>query len=155
AELLLAEEIAGELERRRGRSAPGGWYLEELRTLLRLDTPTPEAHEHRRITVTRDGLAEVMAWLDVPREAEDRPTGLSVEVSYGGRLVRTEQPGRDRFHVMVRLPAPLRTGDRHEYGLVLRMPVGQPMRPHYIFTPECRCADFDLRVRFAPDRLPR
>jgi hypothetical protein len=154
AESMVAEAIAHELLRRRGRTAgaPTGWYLDELRTVLRLDTPTPEAHEHRRIVATRDGLQEVMAWHDVLIDDERGPA-VGVEVLYGGRLVRRERPSRSRFHFMVRLPAPLSVGDHHEYGLVVR-PVA-PMRPHYILLPECPCHSFTLRVRFAADRMPR
>lgn len=141
--------------RQKNGTVPGsqGWYLGEFRAVLRMDAPTPEAHERRRIVATRDGLTEVMAWLDVPRKAGLPRPALAVEVLFGGRLVRREQIN-NRFHLMIQLPTPLRRGEEHEYGLILRVPEGEPMRPHYIFTPECRCDIFDLRVRFAPERLP-
>jgi hypothetical protein len=158
AEQLLAEEIARELTRRRGRTAttPDSWRLDELRTLVRLDTPTPEAHEHRRIVATRPDLTEVVAWMDVP-PGPGQPSGappgtLSVEVLYGGRLERKEQPSSSRFQFVVQLPTPLQPGDEHEYGLLLRMP--ESMRPHVIFSPECACNVYDLRVRFRPDDRP-
>ncbi|HET8658088.1 MAG TPA: hypothetical protein VFM55_03720 [Micromonosporaceae bacterium] len=156
AERLLAEEIAHELRRRRGQAAgtPQGWYLDELRTVLRLDTPTPEAHEHRRIVATCDDLREVMAWLDVPRDPGCSGPALNADVLYGGRLIRREQPLRGRFQFMIQLPAPLRTGESHEYGMILRIAEGEPMQPHYVFTPECQCNLFSLRVRFPPDRTP-
>ena len=46
AEKLLAEEVSTELSSRRGRvvSSTNGWYLDEFRTVLRLDTATPESH---------------------------------------------------------------------------------------------------------------
>lgn len=157
AEHLLAEEIASELRRRRGRmtSAPRGWYLAELRTVLRLDTPTPEAFEHRRIVAAQADLSEIMAWLDIPRDAKDARPKLEAEILYGGRLVRKEQPSRNRFHLVVQLPKPLQPSDEHEYGLILRVPPGEPMRPHYIFTPECQCNTFDLRIRFDARHPPR
>lgn len=156
AERLLAEHISRELQRRKGRmaTAPEGWYLAELRTLLRLDTHTPEAHEHRRIVATQDGLKEVMAWHDVPRTPDQDGTGATAEILYGGRLIRREQPSRSRIHFIVALPKPLRLGEVHEYGLLLRVPSGERLRPHYIFTPEYRCDTFLLRVRFDPDRRP-
>jgi hypothetical protein len=156
AERLLAEEIACELRRRRGRTAaiPNGWYLDELRTVLRLDTPTPESHEHRRIVATRADLKEVMAWLDIPRNPDQPRPALSAEILYGGRLVRREQPSRNRFQLVVQLPTPLQPGETHDYELILRMPPGEPMRPHYIFTPECQCNTFDLRVRFDLNHPP-
>ncbi|HZN19303.1 MAG TPA: hypothetical protein VFB84_14170 [Micromonosporaceae bacterium] len=157
AERLLAEEIAHELRRRRGQAAgaPQGWYLEELRTVLRLDTATPESHEHRRIVATCDDLREVMAWLDVPRAPGDPRPLLDAEVIYGGRLVRREQPLSGRFQLMIQLPAPLRTGDEHEYGMILRIPEDRTMLPRYVFTPETQCNLFSLRVRFPPGRTPR
>jgi hypothetical protein len=74
AEQRMAEVVATELRRRRGRTAvaPNGWYVEEFRTLLRLDAQPMESHEERRIVSTRENLTEVMAWLDVPRDAGQR-----------------------------------------------------------------------------------
>jgi hypothetical protein len=157
AERLLAEEVAAELKHRRGR-APlplDGWCLKEFRVLLRMDTPTPEAHEHRRVAANRDGLDEIVAWLDYPRDAGEPEPDLHGEVLYGGRLDRKEHPSRQLFQFVIRLPRALRAGEIHEYGLLLRVPPGQTMRPHYIFTPERPCSAFSLRVRFSPDNLPR
>ncbi len=156
AEQLLAEEITHELCRRRGRTAaaPNGWYLDELSTVLRLDTLSPEAHERRRLVATQAGLSEVMAWLDVPRNPGQPGTGLAAEVLYGGRLLRREAPSHSRIQFVIQLPAPLDIGESHDYELILRVPPGEHMRPHYIFTPECQCNSFDLRVRFGPERAP-
>ena len=156
AEVLLSEEIAHELLRRRERTAAGppGWYLDQLATVLRLDTPAPEAHERRRIVATRDGLTEVMAWLDAPPVPGRPGIVLSAEVLYGGRLLRRRQPSQNRIEMMLALPRPLKAGEVHEYGLVLRVAEGKNMRPHYIFTPECRCNIFDLRVQFDPAHYP-
>jgi len=157
AERLLAEQLAAELRRRRGRLAtsPDGWYLDEFRTLLRMDTASPESYEDRRIVATRDGLREVMAWLDLPGNSDGQEPALAVEVMYGGRLVRREEPSGSRIQLMLRLPNELRAGQAHEFGLILRMRPGRTMRPHYIFTPECLCKAFALRIRFAPDRQPQ
>lgn len=156
AERLLSEEIARELTRRRGRvpAAPDGWHLDELRTLVRLDTTTFEAHEHRRIIATRPDLTEVMAWHDMPRNPGESPTGLGGEVLYGGSLQRREQPSSTRIQFVVQLPKPLQPGDQHEYGLLLRVPPGESMKPRYIFSPECQCNLFDLRVRFGSGVRP-
>ncbi|HZM75372.1 MAG TPA: hypothetical protein VFC19_06580 [Candidatus Limnocylindrales bacterium] len=156
AEQLLAEETTRELFRRRSRTptTADGWYIEEFRTVYRLDTATPESHEHRRIVATHDGLSEVRAWHNVPGTSEQPRTTVTGEVLYGGRLLRREHPSQNRFHFVVRLPEPLRAGQHHEYGLILRPPQGQRLRPHYVFTPECDCRMFDLRVRFDPNRLP-
>ncbi len=157
AEQLLAEEIALELRRRRGQAvgAPQGWYLDEFRVVLRLDTPAPQSLEHRRIIATRANLQEIMAWVDVPGDGTGRRgPGASAEVLYGGRLIKREQPSPGRFQFVVRLPVALQPGDQHEYGLAMRMPEGEPMRPHAIFVPECVCNTFDLTVRFGVRQLP-
>lgn len=155
AERLLAEEIACELKRR-GQTAPtaNGWYLDEFRTVLRLDTPTPEAHERRRIVATRNGLRHVTAWMDVPADRGQPPIGLDAQVLCGGRLVRRAVPTGNRFEFVIELPVPLRSGEKHEYELILRVPEGEHMRPHYIFTPEYKCDLFDLTVRFDLERPP-
>lgn len=157
AERLLAERLAAELSRQRGRAAsmPEGWYLDELRTLLRMDTPGPESYEDRRIIATRDGLRDVMAWLDLPGDSDRPGPALAVEVMYGGRLVRQESPTSSRIQLILRLPHELRAGQAHEFGLILRVPPDQTMRQHYIFTPECQCNAFTLRIRFNPDRQPQ
>jgi hypothetical protein len=156
AEKLLAEEIARELQRRRSRAAmaPDGWYLGELRTLLRLDTPSPEAYEDRRVVCTRSGLREVKAWLDMPGRPGQPGPDLTADVSYGGRLVRAQQPSGSRFQFSVELPAPLQIGEEHQYGLVTRLREGATMRSHYLVVPECRCDAFDLRIRFHPGHRP-
>jgi hypothetical protein len=156
AEQRLAEVIATELRRRRGRTAvaPDGWYVEELRTLLRLDTEMVESREDRRIVSTRADLKEVMAWLDVPRDPDQGGSDLTAEVLYGGQLVRKEQPSRNRFQLMVQLPKPLQPGEELEYGLILRMPRDMLRHPHYLLTPECQCNKFDLRIRFDTGALP-
>jgi hypothetical protein len=156
AERLLAEEIDTELRNRRGRiqSSTNGWYLDEFRTVFRLDTPTPEAHERRRIVATKSGLSEVIASTDVPRDPDQPRMGLQAEVLVGGRLVRRADPSGHRFAFFIELPEPLAAGQAHEYELILRVPPDEPMRPHYIFTPEYPCNAFDLTVRFDLAKLP-
>ncbi len=156
AEKLLAEEISTELRSRRGRtrSTTNGWYLDEFRTVLRLDTPTPESHERRRIVSTRPGLTEVMAWLDVPRDDDQPRMDLQAEVLVGGRLVRRADAAGHLHAFFIELPEPLAVGEAHEYELILRVPPGEPMKSHYIFTPEGQCNAFDLTVRFDLARPP-
>lgn len=156
AEQLLAEEISGELKRRRGRPvvAPDGWYLDEFRVVLNLDSQEPQAYERRRIVATTAGLKQVKAWLDVPRDAGQPPVQLDAKVLYGGRLVRYPAPVANRFEFFIELPAPLKAGEKHEYEMILSIPPGDQMRPHYIFTPECECDLFDLTVKFDLARPP-
>ena len=155
AEKLLAETILGRLRQRRDEAAaPGGWYLRELRTLLRMDGAAPEAREIRRIVSTQAGLQEVKAWLDVPGSPGRSGPDLTAEIVSGGRLVRREHPSGSRFQFVIRLPKPLDVGAEHEYVLVTRMREGTAMRPHYLVVPECRCDAFRLRACFPPGRTP-
>lgn len=156
AQVLLAEQITQELRRRRGRTAttPSGWYLERFQVVLRLDTPVPESTEVRRIVATSSGLDEVVAWLDAPAVPGATAPDVEGDVTYGGSLLRREHPSGGRFLFVVKLPKPLQPGDRHEYGLHLRMSDHKQMTPHCIFTPECQCDFYDLRVRFHRDQLP-
>lgn len=156
AEQLLAEEVNGELSRRRGRPAAtaDGWYLDEFRVVLSLDSPTPQAYERRRLVATKADLKMVRAWLDVPREAGQPPVSLEAQILYGGRLVRYPAPVANSFEFFIELPTPLQVGEEHEYEMILRIPPGEHMRPHYIFTPEVQCNLFDLTVKFDLARLP-
>jgi hypothetical protein len=156
AEWRLAELIAAELRRRRGRipAAPDGWYVAELRTVLRLDGDSVVSEQDRRIVSTREDLTEVMAWLDLPSDTNQPGADLRAEIRYGGRLLRKEQPSRNRFNLMVQLPKPLQPGEEHRYGLSLRMPRHMLKLPHCLMTPECQCDRFDLTVRFDPARPP-
>ena len=156
AEWRLAELIAAELRRRRGRipAAPEGWYLAELRVVLRLDGDSVVSEQDRRIVSTREDLTEVMAWLDLPSDTNQPGADLRAEIRYGGRLLRKEQPSRTGFNLMVQLPKPLQPGEDHRYGLSMRMPRHMLKRPHCLVTPECQCDRFDLTVRFHPARLP-
>ena len=79
---------------------------------------------------------------------------VGVSVLYGGRLSRRERPSESHFRFAITLPSVLRAGQPHEYGIELRVPPGQPMRPHYVFVPLRRCDRFELRIRFDPTRLP-
>ena len=157
AERLLAEQIASELQRRRGRvpAAPQGWYIAEMRSLLRLDTAAPEAHQFRRIVATASDLREIMAWVDVPRSNGQAGPVLSAEVLHGGRLIKREQPFGNRYQFVVQLPVVLQPGQEHEYALISRVEGGGPMSTHHLMTPECRIDTLDVKVRFHPDHPPK
>ncbi|HZM80335.1 MAG TPA: hypothetical protein VFC19_31755 [Candidatus Limnocylindrales bacterium] len=155
AESLLAEEIVRELDRRSGRShdALQGWFYDEMRTILRLDTLAPEAYEHRRITAAVDGLDEITLPLGLPSSPVNPHPTPAMEVLFGGRLIRHEHPWPHRYQSVIRLPMRLAAGQHHELGLLVRVHGG--MQPHYVFTPECRCNRFLLHARFDGDRPPK
>lgn len=130
--------------------ASDGWYVESLRSLLRLDTQPIEAVEQRVIVAAVDGLDELSSGVSLPRHPDDGSTehGLGVELLYGGAIERREQPYESYFKQVIAFPKPLHAGERHEYALRLKLPPGQPMAAHYVHTPMERSDQFDLRVRF-------
>ncbi len=105
------------------RTEPHGWYTESVSTLLRLDTPTPEALERRTIVATCDGLARIPVGVSVPRRAGDTTPGHGLEISVvqGGRLAVGGPQYESYFERFLVLPAPLRAGTRHVYELRLRI----------------------------------
>jgi hypothetical protein len=155
--LLRLAELAGMA----ASSAPGdpgddreAYHIEEFTALLRLDRPAPEAIDRRVIVahVDLDGLDSV---LTLPRDPNGGPSHeLEVEVLYGATLVERERPADNRFQFGLKFPELVPAGERHEYGMLFRVPTGQSMRTHYVFFSYRRCDAFDLRVRFDPERMP-
>jgi hypothetical protein len=139
------------------RTEPHGWYTESVHTRVRLDTPTPEAIERRVIVATSDGLTRIPVAFSVPRHTPDTTErhGLDVSAVRGGRLELREHPYESFFRQSLVLPAPLPAGARHEYVLRLRIPLAQPMAPHFVHVPLTRSERFHLSVRFDPARPPR
>jgi hypothetical protein len=133
------------------------WYIESFTALLRLDAEPVEAIEQRAVVATADGLSELATSVSVPRHPDDSCPAhrLDAELLHGGSLELREQPYESYFRNVIVLPAPLRAGERHEYALRLRIPLGQPMASHYVHVPFRRSDYFELRVRFSLDRLPR
>lgn len=157
AQRLLAQEVAAELERRRGQSdaADDGWYIDHFSAVFMLDGDAPEAIEHRRIVATRHHLTELTVVLDTPRESGQRRLGLKADVTSGGTLLRAEELSRNRTRYIIRLPRPLQPDETHAYEMRIRVAPDEPMRDYYVFRPERRCDGFDLRVRFDRGRPPR
>jgi hypothetical protein len=157
AQRLLGQEIAAELERRRGHSdaADDGWYIDHFSAVFMLDGDAPEAVEHRRIVATTHHLTEITIVLDTPRESGQRRLGLKAEVTSGGTLLRAEELSRNRTRYLIRLPHPLQPDETHEYDMRIRVAADEPMRDYYVFRPERRCDGFDLRVRFDRRNPPR
>lgn len=141
-------------------AAPGqpaeGWYIESFTALLRLDAEPVEAWEQRRIVATGDGLGELVTSVSVPRHpgAAGQPHGLESELLYGGRIEARRQPYDGYFENVIVLPRPLRAGERHEFGMRVRLPAGQLMTSHYVHVPRRRSDHFELRIRFGGTRPP-
>jgi hypothetical protein len=136
--------------------ANAGWRVESLDSLLRMDMSTPTCFERRTIVAETNGLHHIRESITLPRASFfNGENKLDVDVQYGVLLAETIREQGNRFVFVLQLPQPLQAGDYFEYGLVLRVPAGQPMRPHYVFFPKHDCARFDLRIRFAPAEIPR
>jgi hypothetical protein len=158
AQRQLALEIAGELEARRGRpqvvADVDKWYVESFHADYMLDGALPEAIEHRVIRSNVDGLTELAISLDMPVDSGQPRLPLDLEVISGGVLDLVEAKARTRTRYVIRLPQPLRAGQRHEYETRVRVLPGGPVRDYYVLRPERRCDGFGLRVRFDRARLP-
>jgi hypothetical protein len=150
---LLAEMATKPAEQRGGTGL--GWYIERVETIVRWDKAAPESFERRTIVAEWDSLDTVQAMMTLPRESDhgDEVHELLAELYFGASLVGTRRIGT-RFVWDLGLPEPLAIGDRHEYGMVVRVPDDQPMRDHYVLFPDRRCEEFGLRVRFHPDHMP-
>ncbi len=133
------------------------WYVSRLRAVVLLDRSSPRAIETREITSISDGLDRVTVAVSLPREPSglNQDHDLAAEVLYGGTLVAKQRTAASQFRFELHLPHSLRSGDSHEFSLLWRVPDDQPMRTHYVHTSRRRCDFFDLRIRFALDRLPR
>jgi hypothetical protein len=116
------------------------WYVESADTVVRLDTPAPESFERRTIVAERDGLDRIQA---LTRGTEPP------EVYFGATLLGTEQRPERGLTIELGLPNPLRSGQRHEFGIV-----AATATDHYVVVPDRRCDEFRLRIRFATDRPP-
>jgi transcriptional regulator with XRE-family HTH domain len=138
------------------RDRDDDWYIESFSTVLRLDGDQVEAWEWRRIVSNVDGLAEIVASVNVPRhpDASEQAPHLKSELVYGGLIESRQHPYDGYFQTVIALPRPLAAGEGHEYCTLQRLPAGQRMAPHYTHVPYRRSDSFDLRVRFGPDRAP-
>lgn len=135
--------------------ADDGWYVDEFRSLVRLDNDAPEVTEVRRIVATTP-ISCIEASVSLPRAVVGRAThDMHIAMLYGGRLHRRDRLSMSHFRYDIELATPLRRGQSHEYSVRLRIPPGQGMRTHYVFVPHRRCDQFEVRIRFGPARSPR
>lgn len=156
--VALVDEVLVRAGQRQHAPAAGsdGWYVRSFRAVMRLDTPSPELLEQRVISFTRSGVSEIVCQLSLPRPANSsRPQhDLHAELIYGGRIHARERPAEGSFRFFLELAEPGRAGGSHEYAILFRLPMGQPMRPHYVFQPLRHCESFDLTIRFPADAPP-
>lgn len=140
----LHEEAAGEFLDRR---------ISWLASALDRDPRTAR----RRIDMAfrlLDELDELVLALSVPAVPEAAPwPDITADVLFGGEIVENRQVSASHAEFVMRLPSPLRLGQRHEYGIRFT-PFRSAIRPYYALTPFRRCEKFSARVRFDRDRLP-
>jgi len=136
-----------------------GWHTGTLRALLRMDVDPPEVMEDRTIVASVDDLSEIEIRFSAGANGASADSPISATVVYGGEIVREDRVARSHRKFVVRLPAPLRAGDRHEYGVRFAAFPRALMRPYYVLTPLQPCTSFSVRVRFgagsAPERIWR
>jgi len=151
----LLDELLGDPARSRGSAtSPYGWYVESVRSMLRLDHDPPDLQEERRIVAEVDELDELVLALSVPAVPEAAPwPDITADVLFGGEIVEIRQVSASHAEFVMRLPSPLHMGQRHEYGIRFT-PFRSAIRPYYALTPFRRCEKFSARVRFDRDRLP-
>jgi hypothetical protein len=130
---------------------PRGWYVEALRSLVRLDSAIPEVIEERRIVSMVDDLTELSTSITIPQDTIEAGKPLSTEMQYGGILIADEHAVDGRYGVSIQIGHRLMTGDRYEYSVRHRL---TPTRPHYVCQPLVRCDYFELRMRFGQSHMP-
>ncbi|HEY0640656.1 MAG TPA: hypothetical protein VGD67_23750 [Pseudonocardiaceae bacterium] len=144
---------------------PREWRVRRFETLLRLDQESPVCEEQRVIVAERDGLDTITFQYTIPRTEHQPGNGdgnsggagnrMHLDVRFGARLLERERVSCSRFRFVLGLPRPLAEGEEHTFGMTVRLPAEQPMRPHYLYVPERPCEAFELRVRFPDGRRPR
>jgi hypothetical protein len=123
-----------------------GWYTGSLRALLRMDTDPPQLEEDRVIIAATDHLSEIEL-----RFSTAPTNGQSAAVVYGGEITEAEHVATSHHKFALRLPKPLKGGERHEYGVRFSAVPRALMPPFYVLTPLQPCERFSVRVRFGED----
>ncbi len=132
-----------------------GFVVRTIWATMNLQSAGPQLRERRLIVVTADRLNAIVGRFSVPLAGpEVDQSQLEVRAESGGSVTRLDRRSAVDFEFIVSLPRPLLLGDTHEYTLVYSLPVGQPMRPHYVVQPLVPCQRFELIVRFDPLRVP-
>ncbi|EOD64425.1 hypothetical protein H480_31796 [Amycolatopsis vancoresmycina DSM 44592] len=142
------DELLGAPASRGDRHPLAGWYVESMKAMLRLDHDPPSLQEERRIVAETDELDELILPFSVPAGPGSGPgPGITADALFGGEVVETRPVSASHAQFVLRLPSPLRLGQRHEYGIRFT-PQRTELRPYYVMTPLRRCEEFTVRVRF-------
>jgi hypothetical protein len=139
---ILAEQFDGLVDDIRLRQ---GWHTSSLRALLRMDVDPPQLIEDR-VIVAADDLTEIEIRLSAPGGSQPEATIL-----YGGEITHAERVTRSHTKFTVRLPTPLRAGEKHQYGVRFTAFPRAIMPPFYVLTPLQPCEHCTVRVQFGKD----
>lgn len=151
----LAASMVAPIHTTQSTQSETGWHTAALRIALALDQSVPEAFELRSVVADSDRLSELDLAVSLTND-RDNPIDLdavSVDVFYGGTLIRKTLEARDRIGLVLALPEALSRDDRHDFAIRYRVHNGR-MQPHYVCVPKHRCDLFDLWVRFGIERRP-
>jgi hypothetical protein len=134
-----------------------GWALDSYTVVLRMEGPTPEAIETRRIRATKHGLDQVYIFARVLRHDSDTshldPRAI-ITANYGCRLGEVERISNAYFRQYIILPRALAEGEVHEFGVTVKIPEGRLMVPRRVFIPQIEAKSFDLTIHFGKDYEP-
>ncbi len=142
-------KLATNAPRRRLAEPTARWHTTGLRVVAALDRKRPEVLEQRRIVADHNGVRELDFAVSLPTARHD----LEVGVYYGGTLRDQGEETTGRYSFALKLPTPLSKGETHDFAVWFRLPT-EEMRPYLMCVPRHPCDLFDLRVRFAPTRVP-
>ena len=128
------------------------WRVASLKSLFRLDTPTPELYEMRTIVAARE-ISEVTLRLGLPPATGG--AGPKFEALFGARVTAVEHhPTRNHHRVVLSLGRTLGVDELHELWLHVILPPDQPTWSHYAIVPLNPCDAGIVRVRFSPTEPP-
>jgi hypothetical protein len=128
-----------------------GWHVGSLRVLLRMDVDPPQVEEDRVIVADSDYLAEIELRFSAPTNVPPADNPIEAAITYGGEITRSERVTPSHSKFAMRLPTPLRIGEKHEYGARFHANPRAHMPPYYVLTPLQPCEQFIVRVRFGAD----
>lgn len=131
-----------------------GWHVCSLRALLHMDVDPPQLVEERVIVSSSDNLGEIEIRLSAPASGPAAESPIDAAILYGGEITGEQRVTPSHRKFAVRLPRPIGTGDKHEYGVRFSAFRRAQMPPFYVMTPLQPCEQFVVRVRFGAD-VPR
>lgn len=133
------------------RFAPDGWYVESMKGTLRLDTDPPRLLEERRIVATVEELDEIVSSMSAhgtPNQDGSATGRIEAQVLHGAEIVEEWRPSQGTARYVLRLPRPLRLGERHDFAIEFVANPRDHMLPYYAVTPLRRYDQIRIQLRF-------